>query len=174
MTPTRLAFALVLAASSAHADSPRCDVSTDAGIDAAYKAATGHEMSTYGGRCVERSETFKGLIVVGSFASDLGCRWEGVLNGCKWNDRGAPRAAMAAAGWAKANAAKRQELALAWLREIDQVRVEDEKVTADKDKVTIEYYEHGPVGMTPTPPPRYHYRVVFGADGTHGAITSLK
>jgi len=173
MTNIRLACALVLAASAAHADSPKCDMSTDAGIDAAFKAATGHEMSRYGGRCVQRSETFKGLIVVGSFASDRGCIWMGMFDGCKWDAPGAPKAAMAAAGWAKADAAKRQELALAWLREIDQIRVEDEKVTADHDKLVIEYFETGEVGMTPAKPPRYHMRVVFAADGTHGAIKTL-
>lgn len=168
-----LLVALLLESSSLTAAPSTCDLSTDAGIDAAYKAATGETISTYGGRCVQRSSTFPKLIAIGSFLSDYGCRWSGALHGCVWNDPDAAKAEMAAAGWAKADAKKRQALALAWLREVDQVTVQDVTMTNDNGKLTVEYWEPGRVGMNPEPPPRSHHRVVFATDGSHGAIATL-
>jgi hypothetical protein len=151
----------------------KCDLSTDAGIDAAYHAATSKTIDSYGGRCVHRSETFPNMVAIGSFVSDRGCEWLGTLHGCLWNDAAAARKEMAAAGWAKADTGKRQTLAHAWLNEVEQIRTEDEKVSDDHGKPVIDYWVTGPTGMTPEPPERTHHRVVFAADGTHGAIATL-
>ena len=166
-------LATLAAVTPAAAGPDKCNLSTDAGIDAAYKAATGNEIGSYGGRCVTHSTTFPSMIAIGEFASDYGCHWLGYLHGCKWNDPAAARVEMAAAGWAKADAKKRQQLALAWLREVDQVRVEDEHVTDDHGKLVVEYSQTEPVGMIQAPPAHTHHRVVFAADGTHGAIATL-
>jgi hypothetical protein len=163
----------LLASTSATAAPGKCDLSSDDGIDAAYHAATGETISTYGGRCVQRSTTFPKLIAIGSFLSDYGCRWSGALHGCAWNDPDAAKVEMAAAGWAKGDAKKRQALALAWLREVDQVTVQDETVTDDHGKLVVDFWQPGVVGMNPTPPPRSHHRVVFAADGSHAAIATL-
>jgi hypothetical protein len=163
---------LVVTVATASAD-PKCDLSTDAGVDAAYKAATGHEMSTYGGRCAQRSSTFPAMYVLGTFLSDRGCRWEGRLHGCIWNDPNAAHAEMAAAGWAKADAKKRKELALAWLREVDVISVESESVTTTGDKLVVDFWVTEPAGMNPKPPSRTHEKVVFAADGTHGSVTAF-
>jgi hypothetical protein len=160
---------LTLAATVAAHASPKCDLSTDAGVDAAYKAATGREMSTYGGRCAQRSKTFPAMYVLGSFASDLGCRWEGALHNCTWNDPKAAATEMAAAGWAKADAKKRGELAIAWLREVDEINTEQEKTSIAGGKLVVDYIEVGPVTMNPASPSRTHMKVTFAADGTHGS-----
>jgi hypothetical protein len=123
--------------------------------------------------CITRSKTFPKMIAIGEFSSDRGCWSLGALHGCEWNDPTAARVEMAAAGWAKADAKKRQALALAWLREVDQVRVEDEHVTDDHGALVIEYWQTEPNGLPPAPPTRYHYRVAFAADGTHDVIRLL-
>jgi len=151
--------------------SPKCDLSTDAGVDAAYKAATGREMSTYGGRCARRSTTFPAMYVIGAFAADLGCQWEGAFHNCTWNDDKAAATEMAAAGWAKADAKKRGELAVAWLREIDQISLEDEKTSIVDGKLVVEFWKTNSSGMTQAPPKRTHYKTTFEADGTHGRLT---
>jgi hypothetical protein len=168
-----ICWVALLAATPVAAAPGKCDLSTDAGIDAAYQSATGETISSYGGRCVQHSTTFPAMIAIGSFLSDYGCRWSGALHGCKWNDPDAARVEMAAAGWAKADAKKRQALALAWLREVDQVTVQDENVSDDHGKLVIDFWQPGHVGMNPTPPPRSHHRVVFAGDGSHGAIAGL-
>jgi hypothetical protein len=164
---------LLLAALSSADAAPKCDLSTDAGVDAAYKAATGKEMSTYGGRCARRSTTFPNMYALGTFLSDYGCRWEGVLHGCTWNDPKAAQVEMAAAGWAKADARKRGELALAWLREVDQVSAESPNTAAVGDTLVVDYWVTAPTGMVQRPPQRSHMKIVFAADGSHGTATAF-
>jgi hypothetical protein len=159
--------AIATATSLAAADT--CDLSSDAGVDAAYKAATGHEMSTYGGRCAERSSTFPAMYVLGTFLSDRGCRWEGTLHHCTWNDPKAAVTEMAAAGWAKADAKKRGELAIAWLREIDQVSFTQPSASVVNGKTVVDYWVWQSAGMRQAPTQKSHLKIVFEADGTHGA-----
>ena len=139
--------------------------------DAAYKADTGKEMSTYGGRCVQRSKTFPSMIAIGAFESDLGCQWEGYLHGCVWNDKTATTAEMARAGWAKADARQRGTLAIAWLDEIEQLHTQRATSSVVGGKLVVEFWVTWPVGMTPVPPSRTHHKVTFNADGTHAAIS---
>jgi len=96
-----------------------CDLSTEAGIAAAFKRATGKEVSK-DHSCMQASTTFKGLVVTGIFADDRGCIGQGILVGCQISPPGFEAAAMAKAGWA--DLAARQDLALAWLTEIDDLR----------------------------------------------------
>jgi hypothetical protein len=117
--------------------------------------------------CIARSKTFPKMIAIGDFSKGV-CLSLGALHDCVWNDPAAARVEMATAGWAKADTKKSQALALAWLREVEQWRVEDEHVTDDRGALVIEYWQAEPSGSPPAPPTRYHYRVVFAADGTHG------
>jgi len=172
-----VALAALLASAASFAEpAGKCDLTSDAGIDAAYKAATGHEMSTYGGRCVQRSTTFPSMIAIGAFESDYGCRWEGYLHGCAWNDKAAAAAEMAKAGWAKADAKQRGALAIAWLGEIEQLHPENATTSMVGGKLVVDFWVTSPVGMMPepAPPPRTHHKVTVNADGTHGAVTTIK
>ena len=164
---------LALLSATASANPGKCDLSTDAGVDAAYKATTGNEMSSYGGRCAKRSSTFPAMYSLGTFMTDRGCRWEGALHGCTWNDPKAAATEMAAAGWAKADAKKRGELAIAWLREVDQIDVEQANTAMSGGKLVVDYWVTGAVGMTRAAPSHTHMKIVFEADGSHGAPTSF-
>jgi hypothetical protein len=80
---------------------------------------------------------------------------------------------MATAGWAKANATRRGELAIAWLREVDQRDPEDATATEKAGKIVVEFWVTPPSGENPKRPPRRHHRVTFEADGSHGTVEDL-
>ncbi len=70
-------------------------------------------------RCDRQSEDFPGVVALGSFAHNLGCRLVGVRMG---DERGTlaeltPRG-LAAAGWAEADQAERSALALRWTEQV--------------------------------------------------------
>ena len=171
---------LVLAlAPRANAD---CDVSTDAGIDAAYQKATGNALP-HEHRCVRRAQTFPDVVTIGHFAYDRGCRWSEVLVGCKLSPSGYAAAAMAKAGWTKADAAKKQSLALAWLREVDdRALIEGNDGMIASAKITalvatpardgtlrLEGWVREPPGMR-RGTAFTKIRVTFAADGSHDKI----
>lgn len=174
------ALLVTLTSCSGHAD---CDVRTDQGLATAYQRATGRPLPK-DGACVRRSETFPGLVRIGIFAMDRGCIPQGVLVGCAVSPPGFDAAAMKKAGWQTANAARRQQLALAWLREIEDTGFQDATdlpggkhltavaVTPTHDGLVIEGWVEEPAGMTP----EANYdklRVTFAADGTHAPIAQL-
>jgi len=58
------------------------------------------------------------MIVVGGFAFDYGCRFQGVFIGSRYvatEDKGLSRSALEALGWKNANRHLREKLAQAWL-----------------------------------------------------------
>lgn len=180
-----IVFAAVLMMGASAASADKCDTSKEANVRAAYKQATGKELPKNGG-CVRASETFPGLVWIGSFASDRGCMGTGVLVGCEMSPKGFEAKAMAKAGWAKADQAGKEKLAFAWLREIDDDSVIAEQpakfkgtFTAPSLKVnkdgsaTAEFWTQDPVGMQPISTYR-HQQIVFAADGTHGARKELE
>jgi hypothetical protein len=167
---------VVAATGTARAD---CDLSTDAGVDAAFKAATGREMDKQH-RCATASSTFPGLVRVGSFAYDRGCITAGVLVGCKLSPSGFEAAAMKRAGWTTADATKRLALARAWLREVDDMDLVDTApakfggkkfslpaLTPSGKVWVFEAWLEEPPGMQPV---TYFSKVhlEFAADGSHG------
>ena len=171
---------VTLSSCSGHAD---CDLRTDQGLAAAYQRATGHPLPK-DHACIQRSETFPGLVRLGTFAMDRGCITEGILVGCALSPPGFDAAAMQRAGWKTANATRRQQLALAWLREIDAVAFQDATdlpggkhltpvaVTSTRDGLVLEGWVEEPAGMTP----ESNYdkiRVTFAADGTHKPVATL-
>ena len=174
-----VAVAACSSSTSSTPSSSECDLSTDTGIDAAYNKATGKELPKRD-RCVDRSQTFRDVVRIGMFANDRGCIPQGLLVGCDWNPPNLATAIMAKAGWARADAARRKELAIAWLAEIDGTNIVTTKptkfskeftpptVTADGSGLALEVWSVEPAGMEPIT--RYHkQRVRFGADGTPDA-----
>src|SRR6185312_4527752 len=133
---------------TAAASAAPCDLSSDDAVLAAFEQATGTAISTYGGTCIRRSSTFPTMIAVGQFASDVGCEWYGAFHGCAWNDKKAATFEMAAAGWAKADAKRRTQLALSWLREVDQLEIEGETASARGGGLVIEFFVPVIVSMT--------------------------
>lgn len=177
-----LGLAMTLACSHNRAS---CDVRTDQAAITAYKQATGKD---HDARCIVHSSTFPGLVVMGTFADDRGCIGEGVLVGCQWNPKDAARQAMATSGWATADAAKKQMLALAWLSEITQTSVvasdpggfakvnkEWTPITAtpgEDGSLTLELWERAPSGMLPIND-YTRVKITFSANGTPGTAQVL-
>ena len=97
---------IALSLTSAHADM------TDPQVQAAMSARVGHPVHDLG---IVRIEGFPHVVVVGFFANDRGYRVEGVFVGDEYAsiETQTPKA-LAAAGWAGAPPAKRQQLALQW------------------------------------------------------------
>jgi hypothetical protein len=169
--------------STSSTSSTDCDLSTDSGVDAAYKKATGKELPK-NNRCVDRSQTFPNVARIGMFADDRGCIPQGLLVGCEMNPPKFDATALAAAGWAKADLAKRQKLAEAWLSEIEGYTMVGSKpprfpkdfappaAHADGPNTVLEFWTVEPAGMEPVM--RYHKsRVVFTADGTSDKAEEL-
>jgi hypothetical protein len=161
-----------------------CDLSKPANIPAAYKQATGNDLPA-DHDCVRASSTFPGLVWVGHFANDRGCIGEGILVGCKLDPPGYAAPAMTRAGWAKADLATRQKLALAWLREIDDldpVSTKPDKfpkpfnppaATTSGKATVVDLWIVDPAGMQPVAS-YHHLRYTFAADGTHGSPASVE
>ena len=95
---------------------PACDVSSNDAVRALYHKLTNEELDTKH-ECIERSAVFPGLVRVGHFAYDRGCRDRNVIVNCQLDPPDVARQALASAGWAQADLAQRQQLALSWLTE---------------------------------------------------------
>lgn len=92
-----------------------------AAVREAVKAATGEDLGD--DVCAVWPASFPGVVVVGGFAHDAGCMYEGAFLGRTWHGRGSKpvtAAALRAAGWAEADSDTRQRLAGAWVREVEQ------------------------------------------------------
>ncbi|HEY4240058.1 MAG TPA: hypothetical protein VGM88_09595 [Kofleriaceae bacterium] len=130
-----LALALLVPLRAAAA--PACDTSTERKQHAAYKRVTGQDWigpeNFYEQTCLVASTTFAGLMTTGTFATEVGCqwlrdepaddyqKWTGAIYDCRFHKTSLEVAAdaMSRAGWAKADAAARANLAWAWVREVE-------------------------------------------------------
>ena len=54
---------------------PKCDVSQKDSVRALYKQLTGEDLDTRHD-CIQQSSTFPGVVAIGHFAHDDGCRYE--------------------------------------------------------------------------------------------------
>ena len=99
-------------------------LATNDDVIRAYNAATNSDVKCAPDKmcdlCIERSDAFQGIVIVGGFAYDRGCELEGIFVG-KTFEKDVAKAipsAFARAGWAKADDERRKKLALAWLPEV--------------------------------------------------------
>lgn len=168
------------------AQSKTCDVSTNDGVRALYTKLTGDTLDTKH-ECIERSTTFPGLIRVGVFYHDRGCRFKHVIVACQLDPENVGAQALALAGWGKADVATRERLALSWLREGEGVQIDrtaperwsqakpfsPPKGTATANGgLTLRYWTHGPIGMLPVVTHTL-VETTFAADGSHGNAKQL-
>jgi hypothetical protein len=94
------------------------DLSTDEGVNAAREAIAGKKLDERSKRCIRRDQSLPGMVVVGGFASDYGCRLQGVFISSRYvaiEDKALSRSALEALGWRTANRESREKLAQAWL-----------------------------------------------------------
>jgi hypothetical protein len=109
---------LTIAAVARSQDLSSYDLTTDEGVNAAREAVTGKKPDDRSKRCISRHKSLPGMVVVGGFASDYGCRFQGVFTGSRYlatEDKALSKGALEALGWKSANRELREKLALAWL-----------------------------------------------------------
>lgn len=109
---------LTIAAVAQSQDLSSSDLTTDEGVNAAREAISGKKLDDRSKRCISRDKSLPGMVVVGSFASDYGCRFQGVFVGSRYvatQDKALSKSALEALGWKSANRELREKLALAWL-----------------------------------------------------------
>lgn len=123
-------------------DPATCTASTEDEFREIYGKLKRVEPPTGDEFCISISATFQGWVNFGWFASDAGCIFDTYVYQCELTTPEAPARAMAAAGWADADPARRTELLVAYLSEIIDTHV----VTADPNG------EFGKYGHTFTPP----------------------
>jgi hypothetical protein len=116
----RLAFSLilVLAAITAAQDLSQFDLSTNDGVNAAREAIAGKPLDERSKNCIRRHASLPGMVVVGGFAYDYGCRLQGVFMKSSYvrvDDKSMSRSALEALGWKTANQQQREVLAQAWV-----------------------------------------------------------
>jgi len=85
-------------------------------VRALYKQLTGEELDTRHD-CIQQSSTFPGVVAIGHFAHDDGCRYEQVLVDCQLDPPQSGSRVLTKAGWRRADTARRVSLARAWLTE---------------------------------------------------------
>jgi hypothetical protein len=115
------ALILVLAATAAAQDNSQFDLSTNEGVNAAREAISGKKLSDRSKRCIRRDPSLPGIVIVGGFAFDRGCRIEGVFVKSTYvaaDDKGLSRNALEALGWKTANQQQREALARAWSQRV--------------------------------------------------------
>lgn len=180
------AVLLALPAPARAESGPLCDTSSDETAARSYERVTGQKIAPRVD-CFARAESFPGVVSVGKFAHDRGCRWTTVLDLCAPDpaarEKNAAARAMASAGWATAKEAARGELALKWLTEVMHAHVQwneptywkkagkpFDKPTAKKEGngIVARFWASMEAGMTPV------YRLVqaevrFDARGVPGA-----
>ena len=105
-------------ASAGGQDLSRYDLSTDEGLTAAREAASGLPLAAYSKGCVRRSPSLLNIIVVGSFAHDRGCAFQGVFIDSSYfegEESDLSQRALNALGWETSAAGRREELARLWV-----------------------------------------------------------
>ncbi len=116
----KLAFSLILffAASTPAQDASQFDLSTDEGVNAAREAISGKKVHERSQRCIHRDRSLPGIVIVGGFAFDYGCRLQGSFIKSTYvatEDKSMSRSALDALGWKTANQQQRETLAQAWV-----------------------------------------------------------
>ena len=109
---------LVLAAITPAQDLSKFDLTTDDGVTAAREAIAGKPLDERSKNCVRRDASLPGIVVVGGFAFDYGCRLQGVFIKSSYvgvDDKLLSRNALEALGWKTANRQQREALAQAWV-----------------------------------------------------------
>ena len=93
------------------------DLSTDEGVAAALETLTGKKIDRRSLTCIRRDRELP-LVVVGSFAVDRGCVFDGVFVNARYfakNDAALSESVLDILGWKAANQEQREKLVQAWV-----------------------------------------------------------
>jgi hypothetical protein len=113
-----ISFLFMCPACARGQDLSRYDLSTDEGVTAARKAIGGKKIDEYSKGCIRRSPELSKIVVVGSFAHDRGCDFQGVFLGSRYfeeNDAATSKSALNFMGWQTARQEQRERLARLWV-----------------------------------------------------------
>ena len=113
-----LSLILVLAPITQAQDLSQFDLSTNDGVTAAREAIAGKPLDDRSKNCIRRHASLPGIVVVGGFAFDYGCRLQGVFIKSSYvgvDDKLMSRNALESLGWKNANQQHREALAQAWV-----------------------------------------------------------
>lgn len=94
------------------------DLSTDDGVNAAREMIAGKALDDHSKGCIRRDNSLPGIIVVGGFAFDYGCRLQGAFVNSSYlaaDDEAFSRTALEALGWRIGNQSQREKIAQAWV-----------------------------------------------------------
>lgn len=121
--------------------SPHIDISHDEGVAQAVSAVTDHPFDLEA-LCISRPESLPGVIAIGGFSPDLGCRALGFLWGRHYysNVGEHSEAALTGLGWKDTNDEGRMQLAFSWVQEV---------VLRDTSFVLAAPPEGAPAGFAP-------------------------
>lgn len=113
-----ISLILVLAPITAAQDLSQFDLSTNDGVNAAREAIAGKPLDDRSKNCIRRHASLPGIVMVGAFAFDYGCRLQGAFIKSSYvgvDDSSMSRSALEALGWKTANQQNREALAQAWV-----------------------------------------------------------
>ena len=99
-------------------DFSQYDLSTKAGINAAREAMAGKKLDDRSKNCVRIEPDLPGVVAVGGFAYDRGCRFEGAFVKSRYfgkDDATLSKSALDALGWMAASPKQREKLAQVWV-----------------------------------------------------------
>ncbi len=112
-------FSSLCFAVAAHGqDLSKFDLSTNDGVNAAREAIGGKPLDERSKRCIRRDKSLPGVIAVGGFAYDYGCRFQGVFVNSQYltdDDKALSRTALDAVGWNRGDRSQRENAAQAWV-----------------------------------------------------------
>jgi hypothetical protein len=111
---------LVLTGLASAQDVSQFDLSTNDGVNAAREAISGKKIDERSKNCIQRDRSLPGIVVVGSFAFDRGCRLDGVFVNSRYigtDDKGMSKGALETLGWKTAKQPQREKLAQAWVEQ---------------------------------------------------------
>src|SRR6185436_20655123 len=117
---TLVCFSCCVLAATPTQDLSQFDLSTDEGVNAAREAIAGKKLDDHSKRCIRRDTSIPGIVIVGGFAFDYGCRFQGAFINSRYvgtDDKGMSRSALEALGWKTAKPQQRELFALAWVQE---------------------------------------------------------
>jgi hypothetical protein len=110
---------LFMCSACVHAqDLSKYDLSTDEGVTAAREAASGKKLDEYSKGCISRSPDLPKIVIVGSFAHDYGCSFQGVFLGSRYFEEGGAslsKSSLNYLGWQTAQPEQREKIARLWV-----------------------------------------------------------
>jgi hypothetical protein len=113
-----ISLILVLATITSAQELSQFDLSTNDGVNAAREAIAGKPVDDRSKNCIRRHASLPGIVVVGGFAFDYGCRLQGAFIKSSYvgvDDKSMSRSALEALGWKTGNQQHREASAQAWV-----------------------------------------------------------